>query len=370
IMGFIIMIDIISPNVQCEITQFSSIQQLNAYLEKFFATNQSITSKQWQNALPTSTERSQMKELIMDIFFAKDYSTQCSSSLFDKYDALRSYLNVTLFKDNFCVIHELIPVDNGTRFKRFWGYAIIANANFSERRALHHSAPHFHSDGDICNETAAIFERTSGRSLVVAGADRSAVIGEEINTCQPSTTLADVAHNNATMFHTICESLYEAAMKSSIEENVFIQWHGMAETSCSTVEAFVSAGADSSSSIYLDGNLPVNRIVHHFNTLMGGASTPASHTECHLLATTNTFGRYINGVPSDTVCYERANDTGIRGRFVHIEQKRAIRDNWDLWTKIINASFPVSSGSASHCVLTVSTAFAAGTIIILFFKRH
>lgn len=32
------------------------------------------------------------------------------------------------------------------------------------------------------------------------------------------------------MFHTICEGLYEATLKSGIEESVFIQWHGMAET--------------------------------------------------------------------------------------------------------------------------------------------
>lgn len=61
--GLIIMIDIISLNVQCEITQFSSVQQLNAYFEKFFATNQSITSQEWHNALPTSIERSQMKKV-------------------------------------------------------------------------------------------------------------------------------------------------------------------------------------------------------------------------------------------------------------------------------------------------------------------
>uniref|UniRef100_A0A0M3IDD6 Lipase domain-containing protein n=1 Tax=Ascaris lumbricoides TaxID=6252 RepID=A0A0M3IDD6_ASCLU len=216
------------------------------------------------------------------------------------------------------------------------------------------------------------------------------------------------------MFHTICEGLYEATLKSGIEESVFIQWHGMAETSCSTVQAFVSAGVDNSSSIYLDANLPANRIVHHFNALMGGASTPAFDTECHLLATTNIFGRYINGVPPNVVlkivhhfnalmggastpafdtechllattnifgryingvppnvvCYERANNTSIRGGFVHIEQKRAIRDNWDLWTKVINASFPVPSGSASHCVLAASTAFAIGTIISLLSKRY
>ncbi|KHN81613.1 hypothetical protein Tcan_17179 [Toxocara canis] len=332
-------------NVQSAIADFRSVQELNAYFEKFFARNQSISAKQWFSALPTPIERLQMKKLIKEVFSAKDYETHCSPSLLDNYDALRGSITVTLFKRDFCVIHELVPSNNGSLFKRFWGYVVISNR---PERPVHHSAAHFESDGDVCNEAAAVFERTAGKSLVVAGANRFAVVGQETNSCQPTTALADAAHNNETMFHIMNEAIYEAASSEPRINNTFIQWHGMAETSCSITQAYVSAGVNNASRVYDNGDLAANRIVRHFNELYGGASTPASSSQCNLLATSNIYGRIINGVPAEKVCYENANRTNIRGAFVHIEQKQAVRDNWDLWTKVINASFPAPSHGTSH----------------------
>ncbi|VDM37937.1 unnamed protein product [Toxocara canis] len=282
-------------NVQSAIADFRSVQELNAYFEKFFARNQSISAKQWFSALPTPIERLQMKKLIKEVFSAKDYETHCSPSLLDNYDALRGSITVTLFKRDFCVIHELVPSNNGSLFKRFWGYVVISNR---PERPVHHSAAHFESDGDVCNEAAAVFERTAGKSLVVAGANRFAVVGQETNSCQPTTALADAAHNNETMFHIMNEAIYEAASSEPRINNTFIQWHGMAETSCSITQAYVSAGVNNASRVYYNGDLAANR--------------------------------------------------NIRGAFVHIEQKQAVRDNWDLWTKVINASFPAPSHGTSH----------------------
>uniref|UniRef100_A0A0M3J0W0 COesterase domain-containing protein n=1 Tax=Anisakis simplex TaxID=6269 RepID=A0A0M3J0W0_ANISI len=161
-------------------------------------------------------------------------------------------------QDNFCVIHELIPHTSNGSFKRYWGYVVISD-RFA--RTLHHSAAHFQSDGDVCNEAAALFERTAARSLVIAGASRFAVIGNETNKCQKKTSLADAAHNNETMFQTFNEAIYEVVTNNKSKSNsTFIQWHGMAETSCSKVKVFVSVGANNASNVYRDGNLTANRV--------------------------------------------------------------------------------------------------------------
>lgn len=92
-------------------------------------------------------------------------------------------------------------------------------------------------------------------------------------TCQPKKKLADAAHNNDTMFHTMNIAVYEAAED---KKNIYIQWHGMAETrfcfiisnffqkyltfSCSLSVAFVSAGVFFKHSIYNDSNSSINKV--------------------------------------------------------------------------------------------------------------
>ena len=75
--------------------------------------------------------------------------------------------------------------------------------------------------GDVCNQAAAIFERTGSRSLVVAGATRFSLRGNISSPCQPRNAIADAAHNNLTMFHTMCVGLFETS-----KNGIFMQWHG------------------------------------------------------------------------------------------------------------------------------------------------
>lgn len=48
------------------------------------------------------------------------------------------------------------------------------------------------------------------------------------NFCQPKNEVADSAHNNETMFHTMNIAVYKAAeAQQNNKQNVYIQWHGM-----------------------------------------------------------------------------------------------------------------------------------------------
>ena len=108
-----------------------------------------------------------------------------SNALLKNYPALEKSINLTIievkrifkidFQNKYLIIHEKIPV--GGKFPKFWGYTALCARKYATRPNLHHSASHFESDGDVCNEAATIFEQTGSRSLVVAGANRYAVIG-------------------------------------------------------------------------------------------------------------------------------------------------------------------------------------------------
>uniref|UniRef100_A0A915PHA9 Uncharacterized protein n=1 Tax=Setaria digitata TaxID=48799 RepID=A0A915PHA9_9BILA len=261
---------------------FSTVQKVNAYLEQFFASENSITEAEWYESLPTDNERMEMIKLLKSLYKSSDNDDFCHPSVMDDYSNLTKSCTITLFKDTYCIVHER----NTSR--RYWGYVVIARNNGTKRN-LHHSASHFQSDGDVCNESAAIFERTNSKTLVINGANRYAVKSGAKNQCQNKTFLADAAHNTETMYQTFNQAIYQ--------------------------------------------------LKKHFNTISFGAEIPHAESHCNLSGTTNVFGRYVNGVPEANVCYQSANKTQEPAMFVHIEQKRRVRDDWNLWTQIITEIF-------------------------------
>lgn len=322
---------------------FFTVQKLNAYLEQFFAKEASITAKEWFASLPTDVERLEMKKLLKHLHQNNGEKNFCSSDIMVDYPKIAKFCNITLFKDVYCLVHE------HNMSKRFWGYAIITRQN-AVKLNVHHSVAHYESDGDVCNETATIFEKTKSKALVVNGANRYAVIDNNVtNQCQPKTPIADAAHNDRTMFQAMNEALFEASVKSN-NDAVFIQWHGMSENSCPSASTFISAGLTYNAPTYQNPSSPVIKLMQHFNKLSAGAMIPNPRSACHLLGTNNVFGRYVNGVPTANVCRQNAVEEDARGVFVHIEQKRHVRDDWELWTRVIENAFEVSSASLQDIV--------------------
>jgi hypothetical protein len=154
------------------------------------------------------------------------------------------------------------PADNKP-FKRYFGYVVIASRQISLNPYLHHAAPHFGFDGNVCNQSAAIFETTLSRSLVIAGAHRYAVRGSTPNPCQSNYAIADPAHNNLTMFHAFNKAILTAS-KRQFDFNpipyFFIQWHGMSEHSCPNSPVLISTGASGNNSIYSNVSIAANKV--------------------------------------------------------------------------------------------------------------
>uniref|UniRef100_A0A183CNQ7 Uncharacterized protein n=1 Tax=Globodera pallida TaxID=36090 RepID=A0A183CNQ7_GLOPA len=292
------------------------IQPMNAFFEQFFATEESLEFSEWERALPTKAERQQMRKLIHFLFRLNDFSAISSDPLF-----LQRFVPILAKSVQLSFIGSLLPPAH------------------SLRPHLHHSAPHFESDGNVCNQSASLFERTSSRSLVIAGASRFAVCGNVSSSCQPHFMVADGAHNDQTMFHTMCTALFEVDKG----EGTFVQWHGMAQTSCEGASAFVSAGASRGHPIYAKPGAALNRLVNTVNSLLGknAVTTPDTEPKCRLVASKNIFGRMINGVPIGRECNTAAQTKDVKGKFIHVEQKSELYNDWETWTTALKKVFPI-----------------------------
>jgi hypothetical protein len=75
------------------------------------------------------------------------------------------------------------------------------------------------------------------------------------------------------------------------------------------------------------------------NAYGNGANTPLTDPECNLAATTNVFGRLIDG--EENVC--RLSAKNISGHFIHIEQKKKERNDWNGWIKAVNKAFDLKN---------------------------
>ncbi|KAE9549792.1 hypothetical protein FO519_007000 [Halicephalobus sp. NKZ332] len=319
---------------------------MNAFFEKHFSRENQTTVEEWDRSLPTNQERLEVSALILYLMSLKTFDGIITQEVLQLYPTIQKYLNLSFFDNRYVVIHELIrDKDEIYPFSRLWGYVVIASRNYARHPRIHHSSPHFESDGDVGNQSAVIFERTGGRSLVIAGASRYTVLGTPKSPCQSQYSLADAAHNNWTMFHTFNEAIYNASKVIALYEDhefddYFIQWHGMSETSCPISPVLVSVGASGSHEIYKNESLAANKLAKAYGH---NAHTPKEDTHCNLAATNNIFGRIINGVQFYQECTTKADIGSITGHFIHIEQKYVERHDWNGWINAVNETFYINS---------------------------
>lgn len=68
-----------------------------------------------------------------------------------------------------------------------------------------------------------------------------------------------------------------------------------------------------------------------------------SDSNCTLTATKNVFGRYLNGIQSESVCSKAATRKTATGEFIHAEQSRAARSpvNYNAWSQAVLNTFDV-----------------------------
>jgi hypothetical protein len=228
---------------------------------------------------------------------------------------------------SYCLLMEVLDANNNGKVDRGWGTFIVDAA--AERELSHH-APHPIADSTTEVEAVLAFRDTNSRSYLMCGAHRDA--NTVVSTCQPQYNEADCAHNTNNMFHAVNEELKNFYAGQNWNA---IQWHGMAEATCPTTNAYLSHGravlpVPSDKIVALRGNM----LNYHPTWLI---DTPGTGV-CELSATNNVQGRLLNDVFSGSVCGTSASL--YTGRFIHNEQDPGFRTASD-WVPALKDTWPV-----------------------------
>ncbi|CAD5228377.1 unnamed protein product [Bursaphelenchus xylophilus] len=295
-----------------------------------FARSFSLTEADWVRALPTFDEVHELERLFTDLYDLEDFKKFDSSNVYETYSTLK-FLNFhTIQNDQILIITE--KFQEKASDNRFFGFVAIRGQRYV-RNWIHLSSPHFETDGAVSQQASVLFDDTNAKTVVVAGAARDSVSGGVNSTCQPGNKIADAAHNTETWFHKILVAIWRANKQ---RDDQYIQWHGMAETSCRKSDAFLSVGANNDHHIYRDNGSFVFELEKSIDMVSENdsfAQTPYTDSRCHLVALSNVFGRIVNGVAIGKECSEKAVAENINGKFLHIEQKIISRCNLTLWNE-------------------------------------
>lgn len=256
----------------------------------------------------------------------------------------------------YCVLMEVLDADNNGIVDRGWGTFIVDS---SAGREISHQAPHPLSDLATDAQSIELFKDSGSRSFLMAGTHRNA--STAASTCQSAYRASDAAHNAATMYQAANEAMlafYGAG------DWWAVQWHGMAASSCSTVEVYISHGSTAAPA---PGDkhveLKAALLSYHPAWLV---AVPGSGA-CSLNGTDNVLGRLLNGVPAANVCGTAAS--GYTGQFVHIEQDPnfrasadwlpAVRDAWPVGVPAPPAALAATAGNATVALTWTGSAGAS-----------
>jgi hypothetical protein len=247
--------------------------------------------------------------------------------------SLSTAMRLLSFRDgqtakNYCVLMEVGDLDGNGIVDRGWGTLIIDPA---ADRELSHQVPHPVNEPGTEAQAVSLFKATGARTFLMCGAHRLA--NADASACDPSYAEADCVHGTANMYFSAVQAI-DAFYTSRGQSSVQIQWHGMADTTCPGVNAYLSHGTSAypsagSSALALQASLAIRQPA--WSVEVAGEGT------CWLDATNNVDGRFLNGIPSTSVCALPA--LSISGKFLHIEQQPDYRLA-SAWLPAVLDAFP------------------------------
>ena len=199
--------------------------------------------------------------------------------------------------------------------------------------ALVLEAPHPFYDTDTLAQSISLFEQLGARALIVSGTHRCA--GNMPSGCDGTTSAcgssspypeSDPAHAVAGTFHAL-----HVALAESLDDAVMVSVHGFGATGAS-----VSDGTTG----LIDPGAPAARLARALSAQVSGVTScnegSGAAFEVRLCGTTNVQGRQLNGAAD--ACSE-SRPAGL-GRFIHLEQSRAVRADVSAVTSAFREAFP------------------------------
>ncbi|WP_428262536.1 hypothetical protein [Haliangium sp.] len=236
--------------------------------------------------------------------------------------------------NEYCVLMEGRDADIDGYVDRGWG-TFITNRNAT--RALGHQAPHPYFEAQTAVQAVDVFKGTDSRSFLMCGSHRYA--NQAASACDPDYHESDCVHAVANMYYpTVVEIARFHAARG--EPHSQIQWHGLADSSCPGIDAYLSPGRASTP----PAGANVLTLQAHAQADHPGWVVEVPGTGvCQRSGTRNTAGRYLNGVSESEVCTTSAS--AASGQFVHVEQKLDVRSA-DAWIPAVSDTWSMSGPPA------------------------
>ncbi|KAH7103044.1 hypothetical protein BKA62DRAFT_828961 [Auriculariales sp. MPI-PUGE-AT-0066] len=339
----------------------STFEDLVDCLNDYTVPASTYDASSYAAAQPTTAQLSAWSSAVQTLMSVGISGFTCAAAIatISTTNAVYGIYTFAMFNDtstsaSYCVLIESTATV-ANKYSKGWGFLAVPASLVSSR--LHLSAPHPGADANTPQQAGALFKLVGARSLLIAGRHR-----QSYNTATsciiPSSDLTtyyktDPAHDDAQPFFAASVALYNAQSAAAggcpIASCAFLQLHGKSSTTCTSDDIFLSSGlgnGTSSTTWYTDATYrPVKGLKaallasNAFPT--STISLPSDDPACTLTATTNVFGRFLNGVAPANVCTTAATAAGASGRFVHAEQTSASRTvtAYVPWTNALQATF-------------------------------
>ena len=295
-------------------------------------------------AYHSANEIGALQSLVDSMLNFQCYGLSIPSVLLGKVD-------VVLFTDSsnnkeYCIVFDIQDDNSDGIYDGKYGMYAVPSSRGAVSRWVYHDATHSASDLNTEVEAARAFRDTGSVWYSTCGLHRHSCDSynqnepscSPSNACQSSSDSSDGAHNDRLMQFKAFVQVHSWDATNS-KDGTWIQWHGMGSSTCSGVDAFLSHGYSNSGSIYDQ----VTSTAELMTASLDASTSYNVHTPrtdgCSQLATTNVQGRLINGISEGSVCGSAASSAQINGKFLHIEQKIAVRQDLDVWHQAIKDTF-------------------------------
>jgi len=203
-----------------------------------------------------------------------------------------------------------------------WGSVLVRPA--PERNLAIH-APHPVFDLDTHREGVDVFQQTGARVLLLAGTHRCA--NQAVSPCDgTSSVCGDGRYHISDMAHVVSAPFQatHAVFTARFPDMVSLSLHGNGSADCETV--FLSNGTDAAMQ-------PALQALQEALSQQGVRVGVPGRSSCALVGSTNVQGRLTNG--SAQPCTEAA--ATATGNFIHVEQRRAFREDPAAYAALIDA---------------------------------
>ncbi|KAH7103011.1 hypothetical protein BKA62DRAFT_82137 [Auriculariales sp. MPI-PUGE-AT-0066] len=348
-----------APPTSC-LAKSGTFEQLVQCLNSYTVPAKTYDADTYAEAQPTDPQLAAWTSAVQTLMTVGTSNT-CTAAIatIDENNALYGIYTFADFTDSennaaYCVLIESTGTE-ADKYSKGWGF--LAVPTFAVPSRLHLSAPHPIFDEDTPEQAGALFKSAGARSLLIAGRHRQSY-HVPTSCIQPLNNRTiyfktDPAHDIEQPFFAASIALFEAQTAAPggcpAASCAFLQLHAKATTTCAKDKAFLSAGLGHTPldvAWYTDATYrPVKGLK---SALLAPdafpdwtIALPSDDTSCILVASTNVFGRFLNGVAPSDVCTTPAKVAQTSGRFIHAEQAVASRGpgGYRGWTNALKATF-------------------------------